>query len=95
MTDSSADSYPAQLGAMLGDAYEVGNFSEGGRCVLSDSGSAYLDSDAFAESILYQPDVVCIMLGTNDVASLLNKEKGNEALYFDMLLLIDFQPFCK
>lgn len=89
MTDSSADSYPAQLGAMLGDAYEVGNFSEGGRCVLSDSGSAYLDSDAFAESILYQPDVVCIMLGTNDVASLLNKEKGNEALYFDMLLLIE------
>lgn len=87
--NSSTDSYPAQLGAMLGDAYEVGNYSEGGRCVLSDSGSMYLDSDAFAESLLYQPDVVCIMLGTNDVSALLTKEKGTEQLYRDMLTLIE------
>lgn len=83
------DSFPAQLGAMLGDAYEVGNFSEGGRGVLSDSGNMYLDSDAFAESLLYQPEVVCIMLGTVDVSYLIARDDAAEVLYVDMLGLIE------
>ena len=87
--DPERESYPAQVGQMLGAAYEIGNFSEGGRCVLSSSGSAYLDSEAFADSILYMPDVVCIMLGTNDLSSLLTMSDAQSVLYRDMLVLIE------
>lgn len=87
-SDPASESYPAQLGKMLGDAYEVGNFSEGGRCVLTDSGSPYFESEAFAQSLAFQPDVVCIMLGTNDLSSLLVTRGAWEALYRDMLILI-------
>ena len=88
-TDPATESYPAQLGQMLGDAYEVGNFSEGGRCVLANSGSPYFESEAFAHSLAFQPDVVCIMLGTNDLAALLSTEGAWETLYRDMLTLIE------
>ena len=87
--DPATESYPAQLGVMLGDAYEVGNFSEGGRCVLANSGSPYFESEAFAQSLAFQPDVVCIMLGTNDLSSLLTTEGAWEMLYKDMLTLIE------
>ena len=87
--DPDRDSYPAQVGQMLGAAYEIGNFSEGGRCVLSSSGSAYLESEAFADSILYMPDVVCIMLGTNDLGALLAVSDAQDVLYREMLVLIE------
>lgn len=87
--DPASESYPAQLGKMLGDAYEVGNFSEGGRCVLTNSGSPYFESEAFAQSLLFQPDVVCIMLGTNDLSALLSADEASDMLYRDMLVLIE------
>ena len=67
----------------------MGNFSEGGRCVLANSGSPYFESEAFAQSLAFQPDVVCIMLGTNDLSALLSTEGAWEALYRDMLTLIE------
>ena len=88
-TDPARDSYPAQLSEMLGGAYEVGNFSEGGRCVLSDSGSPYFESEAFADSLLFMPDVVCIMLGTNDLSSLIGRDDAAEVLRRDMLTLLE------
>ncbi len=87
--DPASESYPAQLGKMLGEAYEVSNFSEGGRCVLTNSGSPYFESEAFAQSLFFQPDVVCIMLGTNDLPALCSMEGAWEALYRDMLVLIE------
>ncbi len=95
-TDSpDTESYPAQLGVMLGDAYEVRNFSEGGRGVLSGSGNPYFESEAYAQSLVYQPDVVCIMLGTNDLDALISKRDKDGAhaagtlLRGEMLSLIE------
>lgn len=88
LSDPDAESYPAILGNMLGDAYEVKNFAEGGRTVLSDSGRAYTDSKSFSESCDYKPDAVLIMLGTNDLAAV-STDEGQKKLYSDILALCE------
>lgn len=55
------ESYPAQLQAMLGPRWEVQNFGVGGRTMLRKA-----DPLAFGRALASQPDVVLIMLGTND-----------------------------
>lgn len=56
-----ADSYPAQLQRLVGDAYEVLNFGVGGR-TLSRQAAPY----AFSPALQAQPDIVICTLGTND-----------------------------
>ena len=56
-----ADSYPAQLQRLLGDAYEVLNFGAGGRTL-----SRQADPYAFSPALQAQPDIVICTLGTND-----------------------------
>ncbi len=66
------DKYPAQLQALLGANYQVENFGVSGATMLengTDTGGAqkgYVHQQKFAESQAFQPDVVVIMLGTND-----------------------------
>lgn len=59
-------SYPAQLQSMLGDGYDVRNFGVSGRTLLRHGNHPYWKEKAFHEAIAFQPDVVFIMLGTND-----------------------------
>ena len=86
---SSADTYPAKLGEMLGSSYEVCNFSEGGKTMLASGGSAYKDSEAYAKSVEYLPDVVLIMLGSNDLEYLVSDAGAKDALYTDALSLLE------
>lgn len=58
--------YPAELQAKLGTRYEVGNFGVSGSAVTLDSGKPYMNQTAFQLSKAFQPDIVIIMLGTND-----------------------------
>jgi alpha-L-fucosidase 2 len=58
--------YPEELQKMLGDNYVVGNFGVAGSAVTKDSDMPYMNQSAFQEAIDFQPDVVIIMLGTND-----------------------------
>ncbi|MGI6270315.1 MAG: GDSL-type esterase/lipase family protein [Candidatus Howiella sp.] len=63
---SSGNSYPSQLQKLLGDAFEVKNFGVGGRTLLKNGDHPYWNESAYTQSKAYQPDVVIIMLGTND-----------------------------
>ena len=59
-------SYPAQLQEMLGDKWKVGNFGLGGRTLLKKGDHPYWIEKAYQDALKLEPDVVIIMLGTND-----------------------------
>ncbi|MEO1857685.1 MAG: GDSL-type esterase/lipase family protein [Rubritalea sp.] len=58
--------YPAQLGYLLGDDYEVKNFGVSARTMLNKGDHPYTKEKAYQNSLNYQPDIVIIKLGTND-----------------------------
>lgn len=60
------DSYPLQLQEILGDAYEVKNFGVSGRTLLKKGDFPYWKEPQFEEVKSFAPDVLVIMLGTND-----------------------------
>ena len=64
----SSGSYPARLQAILGNRYEVGNFGWSGStfCGYTPNSKIYAEGEQFRASIAFEPDVVIIMLGTND-----------------------------
>ncbi len=66
ISDRPRDSYPAQLGRMLGDKWMVRNFGVSGRTMLKKGDFPYWKEDAWAEAKEFLPDVVVIKLGTND-----------------------------
>ena len=60
------NSYPAQLGSILGDGYEVQNFGVGGTTLLRKGNLPYWKTDAYQKAMDFRPDWVFIKLGTND-----------------------------
>lgn len=60
------NSYPAQLQAMLGDEYEIMNYGVSGSTLLSTGDRPYMSSPMYAKSLRAHPDIVLLMLGTND-----------------------------
>ena len=58
--------YPAQLGYLLGEDYEVKNFGVSARTMLTKGDHPYTKEKAYQSSLSYQPDIVIIKLGTND-----------------------------
>jgi len=63
---SKGNAYPLVLGRMLGAGFEVMNFGDSGSTALKASSSSYWKTPAFTSSKASAPDVVVIMLGTND-----------------------------
>ena len=63
---TAVSSYPAILQTMLGGNYTVGNFGFVGSTVLSNTSKTYIDQTAFQRAKAFQPDIVVIMLGSND-----------------------------
>lgn len=59
-------SYPAQLGRLLGNKWEVKNYGVSSRTLLSKGDHPYINEKAYIDAKNLQPDVVLIMLGTND-----------------------------
>ncbi|WP_081701488.1 GDSL-type esterase/lipase family protein [Algoriphagus marincola] len=60
------DSYPLQMQAILGDTYEVKNFGVSGRTLLRKGDFPYWNEPQFQEVKDFAPDILVIMLGTND-----------------------------
>jgi lysophospholipase L1-like esterase len=58
--------YPDDLWMMLGANFTVGNFGVGGATVTLESDNPYMDQVEFQEAKQFKPDIVIIMLGTND-----------------------------
>jgi lysophospholipase L1-like esterase len=63
---AKGQSYPSQLQAMLGDKWKVGNFGVSGRTLLKKGDFPYWNEKAYQNALKSEPDVVIIMLGTND-----------------------------
>lgn len=59
-------SYPAQLQDMLGAGYVVHNYGVSGRTLLKKGDYPYWNEKAFQQARDWQPNIVVIMLGTND-----------------------------
>ena len=65
--NKDVDSYPAVLGQMLGGDWEVGNFGGSGRTLLRKGDFPYWkDAHNLERAKAFAPDIVIIMLGTND-----------------------------
>ena len=62
----SGQSYPAQLQALLGDGYKVGNFGVSGRTLLKQGDFPYWKENKYKAALAMEPAIVIIMLGTND-----------------------------
>ncbi|WP_297336244.1 GDSL-type esterase/lipase family protein [Algoriphagus sp.] len=60
------DSYPLQLQEILGKSYEVKNFGVSGRTLLKKGDFPYWNEPQFGEVKEFAPDILVIMLGTND-----------------------------
>ena len=58
--------YPAQLGHLLGEGFEVRNFGVGGATLLRAADKPYMGTKDWEEVRAWQPDTVIVMLGTND-----------------------------
>ncbi|MDR3606226.1 MAG: GDSL-type esterase/lipase family protein [Oligoflexia bacterium] len=61
-----ADSYPRQLGQLLGPKWEVTNFGHVGATLMNNGDLPYRKTPEFKAALASEPDVVIIMLGTND-----------------------------
>ncbi len=67
-SSSSANNYPSQLQKLLGTKrFNVQNFGNSGKTLLTVGGTNdYTATNEYKNSQAFQPDVVIIMLGTND-----------------------------
>jgi lysophospholipase L1-like esterase len=63
---ASSSRYPTWLGQNLGPGYEVRNFGVSGTTMMKASSTAYWNTGNFTNSSNYLPDIVIVMLGTND-----------------------------
>ncbi len=61
--------YPSRLQELLGDRAIIRNFGVGGRTLSSQTDRPYVRAIAWAEVRNFEPDVVLIMLDTNDTQS--------------------------
>lgn len=58
--------WPEQIQAMLGEKWQVRNFGVSGSTLLNAGDKPYQKEGAFKKAVEFTPDVVVIILGTND-----------------------------
>ncbi len=63
---TEAGGYINYISEHLGNTFEVGNFGHSGRTLLKNGDFPYWNSPKLTELLNWNPDVITIMLGTND-----------------------------
>jgi acyl-CoA thioesterase I len=58
--------YPNDLWMLLGSNFSLGKFGVGGATITVNSGKPYINESVFQDAKEFKPDIVIIMLGTND-----------------------------
>lgn len=79
--------YPTDLQTMLGSNYTVGNFGSRESTVLRISWKPYMNQPEFQNAMDFNPDIVVIMLGTNDGLRMLHS--FNETFDEDYTALVN------
>ncbi len=69
--------YTIDLWTLLGRNYAVGNFGDPGTGVSSSSDKPYMNQSAFQLALQFEPQIVIIMLGTNDAHTTLNETNAD------------------
>jgi lysophospholipase L1-like esterase len=69
--------YPDDLWMLLGTNYTVDNFGVGGTAASLDSLSPYMLQSEFERAKHFQPNIVIIMLGTNDANAIIAPNNGS------------------
>ena len=69
LANPGTQSYPAQLQTLLGNGYVVGNFGVNGATVQKRTAKSYWRTSQYRNSKAFAPNIVVIMLGTNDSKS--------------------------
>ena len=64
--DPATNSYPAQLGKLLGEGWDVRNFGRSSTTLLTNGNFPYIRTPQYKAALEFKPDVVVIKLGTND-----------------------------
>jgi alpha-L-fucosidase 2 len=77
--------YPTQLDDMLGAGYEVLNLGESGATMLKSGNKPYWHQKDFPNVFVFQPDVITILLGTNDSKGFNWNAKKYESDYQNMI----------
>ena len=67
-TRAEGVTYPDQLAKMGRRTLQVRNFGVGATTLLRQSGRAWCDTGELEQAIAYQPDVVVIMFGVNEIS---------------------------
>lgn len=73
-----ANSYPAQLGKLLGADYDVHNFGRNATTLLEHSDFPYVSCGEYTNALNFAPDIVVILFGAND-----SKHRGDGSLDSD------------
>ncbi len=68
LKDRAVDAYPARLGKRLGAKWDVRNFGVDGASMIAKGTLPYEKQPAYQAALAFNPHVVILMLGTNDVA---------------------------
>jgi len=82
--------YPNKLQTMLGSGYIVANFGVSGSTVVNNSTIPYMNQSAFERAKAFNPDIVIIMLGTNDANGNISRCEDNFESDYSQLIE-DFQ----
>jgi lysophospholipase L1-like esterase len=83
---TAVSGYPSDLQGMLGDNYTVGNFGSSGSTVSLNSWKPYMNQTEFQSAKDFEPNIIIIMLGTND--DLMALHQYNESFEDDYAKLI-------
>lgn len=86
LKDRESNCYPARLEKLLGEGYSVRNFGINGHAAQKSADKPYSGHKHYKASADYEPDIVLIMLGTNDAAD--RNWKGIEPFIADYGALV-------
>jgi len=78
--------YPEYLQILLGHDYLVENFGNSGK-TMTDGEQVYLKTNEYKRAIAFKPNIVIIMLGTNDTKP--DRWPGDEKFYGDYKSFIE------
>lgn len=83
------NAYPFQLAKMLGENWEIRNYGVGGMTMFkTKKRSSYWRSGQLEKIKVFEPDVITIMLGTNDALQINDCWLGRERFIKDYKLMI-------